>query len=130
MPFFRQISRRAVWYLLRERSSRWTQHVSATGFDCYEAATRSEQVPQSVVTLAGGTPYNNFDTDPARIYSYTPLPAADVPAAVTGWQGAGRMGKGDFSWAFDNAKADRDYGVDTALKAALEGYEPSLVGFF
>lgn len=107
-----------------------TQHESATGFDCYEAATRSEQVPPSVVTLAGGTPYNNFDTDPARIYDYTPLPAADVPAAVTGWLGAGRMGKGDFSWAFDNAGADRDYGVDTALKAALEGYEPSLVGFF
>ncbi len=107
-----------------------TQHVSATGFDCYEAATRTEQVPQSVVTLAGGTTYNNFDTDPARIYDYTPLPAADVPAAVTGHWGAGRMDKGDFGWTFDNAKADGDYSVDTALKAALEQYQPSLVGSF
>ncbi len=107
-----------------------TQRESATGFDCYEAATRAEQVAPSVVTLAGGTPYNNFDTDPALIYDYTPLPAADVPAAVTGHWGAGRMDKGDFGWTFDNAKADGDYSVDTALKAALEQYQPSLVGSF
>lgn len=103
-----------------------TQRASATGFDCYEAATRDEEVPPSVRALVGQTAYNNFDTDPAHTYPYTPLRAIDVPAAVTGWLGAGRMNKGDFRWTFGNATADTDYGVDRALKAALENYRGGL----
>ena len=49
-----------------------------------------------------------------------------MPAAVTGWLGAGRMNKGDFRWTFGNATADTDYGVDRALKAALENYRGGL----
>lgn len=107
-----------------------TQRESATGFDCYEASGRSEAVPPSAVALAGGSAYNNFDTDPAVIYDYTPLPAVSVPAFVTGHWGAGRLGKGDFGWSFDNAADDSDYGVSAQLKEALERYETRLVGIF
>lgn len=107
-----------------------TQHESSTGFDCYEVTERTEQVPQTVVTLVGGTTYNNFDTDPARIYEYSSLPAAEVPAFVTGYWGAGRLNKGDFCWTFDNATEDTNYSVIAPLKTALEQYQPTLVGTF
>lgn len=100
-----------------------THRANATGFDCYEAATRDEEVPSSVKALVGGTTYNNFDTDPARLYPYSPLRAIDVPAAVTGWLGAGRLNKGDFKWTFDNATEDTNYGVIRELKEALQNYE-------
>lgn len=107
-----------------------TQKESAANFDCYEAASRDEQVPATFKTLAGGTAYNNFDTDSKLMYSYTPTPAIDVPAAVTGYYGAGRMNKGDFKWTFNNAADDADYGVVKALKTALENYKTTLVGVF
>ena len=107
-----------------------TQHESATDFDCYEAATRDEQVPASFVTLAGGTAYNNFDTDSKLMYGYTPAAATDVPAVVTGYWGAGRLNKGDFGWTFNNATDDSDYAVIKELKTALENYKSTLVGWF
>ena len=107
-----------------------THKVSATSFDCYEAATRDEQVPASVVALVGGTNYNNFDTDKSLMYNYTPDAATDVPAVVTGWLGAGRMNKGDFQWTFNNATADTDYSVDTQLKSALQNYTSPLKGWY
>ena len=93
-----------------------------TSFDCYEVTTRNEQVPQTVVSVSGGTSYNNFDTDANLIYSYTLLKAVDVPAYVTGWYGAGRLNKGSFKWTFDNAKEDTNYDVIPELKTALENY--------
>jgi hypothetical protein len=45
----------------------WVQN--ATSFDCYEVAQRTDEVPASVVTLSGGTGYNNFDTDALLMYS-------------------------------------------------------------
>ena len=107
-----------------------THKVSATSFDCYEAATRDEQVPASVVALVGGTNYNNFDTDKRLMYNYTPDAATDVPAVVTGWLGAGRMNKGDFQWTFNNATADTHYSVDTQLKSALQNYTSPLKGWY
>ena len=116
-----------------EKSSKFklvTHKESATGFDCYEADTRDEQVPDTYVTLVGKTSYNNFDTDPTKMYSYTPDKATDVPSIVTGQYGAGRMQQGDFQWAFDNSKDDTDYEVNTALKAAIAAYTPSFVNIF
>lgn len=107
-----------------------THHASATNFDCYEAATRDEQVPATYKTVAGGTTYNNFDTDSKLMYSYTPVPAEDVPAAVTGYYGAGRLNKGDFKWTFDNATEDTNYDLITSLKEAVENYQSTLVGWF
>ncbi len=106
----------------------WQQN--STSFDCYEAATRSEQVPETVKTLAGGTTYHNFDTDPQLIYSYTPDAAADVPALVTGAYGAGRLNHGDCIFTFSNDTDDTDYGVNTALENLIDNYQPTLVGFF
>lgn len=106
-----------------------TQKKSATSFDCYEAATRDEQVPSTYVALVGGTTYDNFDTNSALMYSYAPDEAVDVPAKVTGWYGAGRMNKGDFKYTFGTS-ADAIFTVDTTLKTALQNYTSSLVGIF
>lgn len=107
-----------------------TQKESAVNFDCYEASERGEQVPATFKTLAGGTTYNNFDTDSSLMYEYTPTPAADVPSVVTGYYGAGRLNKGDFKWTFNNTTDDTDYAVVKALKTALENYSTTLVGAF
>lgn len=106
-----------------------TQNDSATSFDCYEATSRDEKVPSTYVTLAGGTIYDNFDTNSALMFSYTPDEAVDVPAKVTGWYGAGRMNKGDFKYTFGTS-ADALYSVDTTLKTALQNYTSTLVGTF
>lgn len=98
----------------------WAQ--SATSFDCYETASRTDEVPQTVVTLSGATAYNNFDTDATLMYTYTPDAAEDVPAKVTGYYGAGRLNHGDLQYTFDNTVDDTDYGVNTALAALLDAY--------
>lgn len=93
-----------------------------TSFDCYEVAMREDQVPAAVVTLRGGTTYNNFDTNASLMYAYTPDEAADVPGKVTGYYGAGRLNHGDLQFAFNNSVDDRDYGVNKSLAALLDSY--------
>ena len=111
----------------------YTQNAPAsTGYDAYETAARDEKVPATEVTKKGGTPYNNFDTDASLMYTYTPAAAADVPALVTGYYGAGRMNHGDFTYTFrDNVgNDDTDSAYDTALGSMLDNYQSSFVGFF
>lgn len=118
-------------YAEKGKSSNYTvitHHASATDFDCYEAATRDERVPAQYKTKAGGTTYDNFDTDAAKMYAYTPLPAAKVPQAVAGYWGAGRLQKGDFQWQW--AGADTDYAVDQNMKTALKNYTTKLISVF
>lgn len=105
---------------------------ASTGYDAYETATRDEKVPETEVTRQGGTPYNNFDTDASLMYNYTAVAAADVPALVTGYYGAGRMNHGDFTYTFtDNVGNDNtDSAYDTTLGSMLDNYQPTLVGFF
>ena len=100
-----------------------------TDFDCYEAESRNETVPQSVKGKQGGRTYDNFDTDAAVMHTYTPDPAADVPAKVKGYYGAGRLNKGDFSWEFGPSE-DTNYSVITALSNAIKAYQSTLVGIF
>lgn len=95
-------------------------------FDAYVAATRDEKVPAEVVTLKGGTGYNNFDTE-SGFYTYTPDAAADVPSIVTGTYGAGRCQKGDFSFTFNNSVDDADAEINSALEAKLNSYTSSFV---
>ena len=98
---------------------------SNTSFDAYEVDNATDQVPSTVVTLSGGTCYDNFDTDDDLMYDYTPDDADDVPSIVTGWYGAGRMNHGDFAYNIDG-----DYGsydVDTDLQSAVSGYTSTLV---
>ncbi|MCH5326744.1 MAG: pectate lyase [Duncaniella sp.] len=106
------------------------QTTSANDFDCYEASSRDEQVPATFVAKAGATPYDNFDTDPALIHTYSVIPAAEVPSAVTGYYGAGRLGKGDFKWEFNNATEDTNYDIITGLQTAIKNYKSALVGWF
>lgn len=105
---------------------------SSKGYDAYEVDSRDEQVPATEVTLVGGTSYNNFDTNPQLIYQYDVDAAADVPAIVTGFYGAGRLNHGDFQYTFkDNVGSDaEDSAYDTQLGALIDNYQSALVGFF
>ena len=105
---------------------------SSKGYDAYETDSRDEQVPQTEVTLMGGTTYDNFDTNTQLMYEYTAEPAADVPATVTGYYGAGRLNHGDFQYTFkDNVgNDDTDSAYDTTLGSLIDSYKPELVGFF
>ena len=103
---------------------------SNTDFDAYEVASPSETVPSSVVAKAGGTSYNNFDTDASKMYAYTPDAAVDVPAKVTGFYGAGRLNQGDIHYTFNNATDDADYGRCTGLDNILSSYKTGLVNIF
>ncbi len=111
----------------------FTQNTPAsTGYDAYETASRDEQVPETEVTRQGGIKYDNFDTDASLMYTYTPVAAADVPALVTGYYGAGRMNHGDFTYSFpDNIGDDNtDSAYDAVLGNSLDNYRSSLVGIF
>lgn len=103
---------------------------SNTDFDAYEVASPSETVPSSVVAKAGGTSYNNFDTDASKMYTYTPDAAVDVPAKVTGFYGAGRLNQGDIHYTFNNATDDADYGRCAGLDNVLSSYKTGLVNIF
>ncbi len=94
-------------------------------FDAYVASTRSEQITSSVVSNYGKNTYNNFDTNAAVMYAYTP----DSPEAAKEnvMLYAGRMNGGDLKWTFNNAVDDASYTVNTGLKAALTNYKTTLV---
>ncbi len=103
---------------------------NATSFDAYEASYRDEQVASSFKTLKGGTTYNNFDTNPELMYEYLPVDAAEVPAIVTGYLGAGRLNHGDIHFTFNNSVDDSDYGRNSGLDRILSSYKCQLLGFF
>ena len=98
-------------------------------FDVYEATTRDEKVPADVKAKQGGRGYDNFDTDPALMHVYTPAAAADVPSVVTGYYGAGRINKGDFTWQFP-ASEDTNSEVIVPLQNAVRDYKSKLVKTF
>ena len=102
-----------------------TYQTNKTSFDAYEAASRNEQVPGSIKTVAGGTPYDNFDTNNSLMYVYTADDPANVPAIVTA--NAGRLDGGDLKWKFNNSTDDASYSINTQLKNAINGYTSKLV---
>ena len=103
-----------------------------TGYDAYETESRDEEVPATEVTRAGGTSYNNFDTDANLMYAYTPVAAVDVPELITGYYGAGRLNHGDFTYSFpDNVGDDNtDSAYDSVLGGLIDNYKSALVGIF
>ena len=112
-------------------SSTYIPHTqNSTSFDAFEATSLTQTVPSSYKAVAGGTSYDNFDTNSSVMYTYTADRASDVPSIVTGYWGAGRMNHGDFQWTFNNSTEDSNYEVIDALKAALTNYTPALVGGF
>ncbi|HSD08278.1 T9SS type A sorting domain-containing protein [Flavobacterium sp.] len=96
-------------------------------FDAIEVATRDVIIDSNIKSKLGGTPYNNFDTDRTKMYTYTAAAAEEVPSIVTGEYGAGRMQKGDFKWTFNNIVDDESDVVNTALKSAITDYTSKMV---
>jgi len=98
---------------------------STVDFDAYVVAGRNDTVSSAVVSYQGGNTYNNFDTDSSVMYDYTPDSPEAAMEKVMNY--AGRMNGGDFTWTFDDAVDDTLSDVNTALKAALAGYQTNLV---
>ena len=101
-----------------------TYQENATEFDAYEVTSREEQVPGDVVAYKGGSSYNNFDTS-SIMYSYAVEDAYTARSRVEAF--AGRENGGDFKWDFEDEVDDTDYGVNKALKAALNSYKTNLI---
>ncbi|MEL1239787.1 pectate lyase family protein [Flavobacterium flavipallidum] len=99
---------------------------STIDFDAYVAATRGEQVPNTVKSFAGANVYNNFDTD-ASLYVKNLVTDAPAAAKAKVMQYAGRVGGGDFKWTFNNSADDSAYLIIDALKSAVTNYVTSLV---
>lgn len=99
---------------------------STIDFDAYVAATRDEQVPNTVKSFKGNNVYNNFDTD-ASLYVKNLVVEDPVTARDNVKLYAGRVDGGDFKWTFDNAVDDKSYAVIQALKTALTNYATSMV---
>ncbi|MBH8567922.1 T9SS type A sorting domain-containing protein [Microvirga sp. STS02] len=94
-------------------------------FDAYVVTTRTQTVPATVHSAYGNNTYNNFDTNAAVMYTYTP--DAPATARTNAMLYAGRVKGGDFQWTFNNAVDDASYAVNVPLKAALTGYTTGLV---
>jgi len=94
-------------------------------FDAYVASSRDEVISSSITSKQGGNTYNNFDTNPSIMYTYTPDTPEDAKNNVM--QYSGRMNGGDFTWAFNDAVDDTSSDVNAPLKTALSGYTTSLV---
>lgn len=98
-------------------------------WDAVLASSRDENI--TAKCYSGGTGYNN-EADAAARSQYiecTIDKAADVPAIVKGWYGAGRMGHGDIKWTFNNSVQDENYDVISDMKSMLQQYTSTLVGF-
>ena len=103
-----------------------------TSFDAYEVSAPSEQVPSSVKTLVGGTSYDNFDTDPSLMYAYAADKAADVPAIVEGFYGAGRLNHGDIDFVIpdETVVTNGHQQPLPALASILDSYTSGVVKVF
>ena len=103
-----------------------------TSFDAYEVSAPSEQVPASVKTLVGGTSYDNFDTNSSLMYVYAADKAADVPAIVEGFYGAGRLNHGDIDFVIpdETVVTNGHQQPWPALASLLDSYTSGVVKVF
>ena len=103
-----------------------------TSFDAYDVAKASDQVPTGVKTLVGGTSYNNFDTNPSLMYAHTADNAADVPAIVEGFYGAGRLNHGDINFDIPDefVVTNGHQQPLPALASLLDSYKSGVVKVF
>lgn len=98
---------------------------SSVDFDAYVASSRDEMLGTGIQTYKGANSYNNFDTNPAVMYAYTPDSPEAARERVILY--AGRMHGGDFKWTFNNAVDDTSSDVNPALRNALNNYKTSLI---
>ena len=103
-----------------------------TSFDAYEVAKASDQVPAGVKTLVGGTAYNNFDTNSSLMYAHTADNAADVPAIIEGFYGAGRLNHGDINFDIpdETVVTNGHQQPLPALASILDSYKSGLLKVF
>ena len=103
-----------------------------TSFDAYDVAKISDQVPASVKTLVGGTSYNNFDTNSSLMYAHTADNAADVPAIIEGFYGAGRLNHGDINFDIpdETVVTNGHQQPLPALASILDAYKSGVVKVF
>ena len=103
-----------------------------SSFDAYDVTKASEQVPAGVKTLVGGTTYNNFDTNPSLMYAHTADNAADVPAIIEGFYGAGRLNHGDihFDIPDETVVTNGHQQPLPALASILDAYKSGVVKVF
>ncbi|MDE6351483.1 MAG: hypothetical protein K2K67_10840, partial [Treponemataceae bacterium] len=110
-------------------------------FDAWEAKSREEKVPSTVVAFDGGAQYSNFDTDSSIMYTYRVDTPDDAKTNVENF--AGRMRKGaidtaDFYFDLSNytptidskhnaTNPDEDYNIIKTLKEDLIAYKSKLV---
>ena len=113
-------------------------------FDAWEAKSREEKVPSTVVAFDGGAKYSNFDTDSSIMYTYRVDTSDDAKTNVENF--AGRMRKGaidtadfyfnlnDYTPATDKnhnaTNPDEDYNIIKTLKEALIAYKSKLVSTY
>ncbi|MBQ2915050.1 MAG: pectate lyase [Clostridia bacterium] len=96
---------------------------NATSFDYFDATSRDQVVPSTVVAKSGGTGYNNFDTA-NTMYDYNVQSAEDARDNVIAW--AGRVQGGDFKWTFTD-QDNSSYAVDAELKKAIVNYTGKVI---
>ena len=103
-----------------------------TSFDAYDVTKASDQVPASVKTLVGGTAYNNFDTNSSLMYAHTADNAADVPAIIEGFYGAGRLNHGDINFDIpdETVVTNGHQQPLPALASILDSYKSGLLKVF
>ena len=103
-----------------------------TSFDAYEVANATDEVPSDVKTLSGGTSYNNFDTNSSVMYDHTADNAADVPAIVEGFYGAGRLNHGDIDFVIpdETLVVKGHHQPWPALASILDSYKSGVVKIF
>ena len=101
-------------------------------FDAYEVANATDKVPTDVMTLSGGTSYNNFDTNSSVMYAHTADNAADVPAIVEGFYGAGRLNHGDIDFTIpdETLVVKGHHQPWPALASILDSYKSGVVKIF
>ncbi len=101
--------------------------------DGYSVKNRTDTLPSSLVTLVGGTPYNNFDTNSSvdlglGISKLGILDAKDVPSKVV--MEAGRIDMSNFRYDFKNDNAtDKDYNNDPELEKKLAALSNTIINF-
>ncbi|MBF9221973.1 pectate lyase family protein [Hymenobacter ruricola] len=98
---------------------------STVDFDAYVVTSRTQTVPNTVHSAYGNNTYNNFDTNPAVMYTYTPEAPAAAQATVMLY--SGRVKGGDFQWTFNNSVDDASSAVNVPLQNALVNYRTGLV---
>ncbi|WP_281337077.1 T9SS type A sorting domain-containing protein [Flavobacterium eburneipallidum] len=94
-------------------------------FDAIEVATRNETISASITSKQGAKTYNNFDTNSAIMYAYTPDSPAVAKDNVMLY--SGRIQGGDLKFTFNNATDDTSSAVNSAMMSALTSYTTKLV---